>query len=95
MALSDDGTAPERLERAALSLGMALFDGTYEERLAMALVDSSDGIRSLVAYHIAELGLTGLETSLREAQPEKRGFVREVMERALQTLSGPGVPSVA
>lgn len=95
LALVDEGTGPERLQRAAPALRMALFEGTYEERLAMALVDSSDGIRSLVAYHIAELGLTGLETSLREAQPDKRGFVREVMERALQTLSGPGVPSVA
>lgn len=96
LALVEDGTAPERLQRAAPALGMALPDGTYEDRLAMALVDSSDGIRSLVAYHIAELGLTGLEPSLRDAQPEKRGFVREVMERALQTLTGPGgVPSVA
>ena len=96
LALVDEGTAPERLERASLALRMALFEGTYEERLAMALVDSSDGIRSLVAYHIAELGLTGLVSSLREAQPEKLGFVREVMERALQTLSSPGgIPSVA
>lgn len=94
LALMDDAPAPDRLAAASAALRMELFAGSYEQRLATALDDPSDATRSLVAYHIGEMGLTELATELRRAKPERKGFVREVIDRALETLTD-GVPSVA
>ena len=97
LALVDDLPPAARAERAAAALGLGreLFAGTYPQRLALALHDPSDAIRSLVAYHVAELGLADLEPELARVEDERPGFVREVIERAREALREAATPEAA
>ncbi len=88
LALLDRRPTAQRLAYAAQALSITFPPQTYPARLGAALHDRSEALRSLVAYHVAELGLTDLEPQLRDAKPDREGFVSEVMERALQALLG-------
>ena len=61
---------------------------TYEAILERLIHDGSEAIRSLSAYHVAELGLTELEPQLEASRPEAGSIVAEVVERALAVLRG-------
>lgn len=94
LAMTDDGPSPERVRRAAAALGLELPEGEYETVLEGLIDDASEAIRSLTAYHIAELGLTELEPRLKASAPAPESSVGQVVDRALQALRGE-VPSVA
>lgn len=88
VALTCDRTIDSQsLELAATALGVALPDLEYVDRLALALRDPSEGVRSLAAYHIAELGLVGLRAELRDIRPRiSSAFVVELVDRAIAHL---------
>lgn len=93
-ALTDDGPIGQRVEAASAALDLELEDGAYEQALDSLIDDPSGAIRSLTAYHIAELGLTELEGRLQESAPPAESGVGEVVDRAIATLRDE-VPSVA
>jgi AAA family ATP:ADP antiporter len=93
-ALTDDAPITLRVQAAAEALGMNLEKGSYEEALEGLIDDPSEAIRSLTAYHIAELGLTDLEARLKESAPAAESSVGQVVDRAIAALRGE-VPSVA
>ncbi len=94
LAMTDDGPIAQRVQLAAAALGLELSEGSYEDALEGLIDDASEAIRSLTAYHIAELGLTDLEPRLKASAPPPESSVGEVVERALAALRGE-VPSVA
>ena len=95
MALTDENPAERRVELAAEALGMELEPLPYEKVLEELIDDVSEALRSLTAYHIAELGLTDLEPQLEASANEPGSSVAEVVDRALEALRNGGVPSVA
>ena len=94
LALIDEASAHRRVTEAAKVLELELTEHPYEKLLEMLLSDASEAIRSLTAYHIAELGLTELEGHLEAARPESGSIVSEVVERALASLRGESLPPV-
>ncbi len=93
-ALTDDAPLAQRVEIAADALNLDLEEGSYEDALEGLIDDPSEAIRSLTAYHIAELGLTDLEARLKESAPPAESSVGQVVDRAIAALRGE-VPSVA
>lgn len=89
LALLEEGEPTARLELAAQALGRELLPTPYPDRLAAALRDPSDTVRSFVAHHIAELDLRELAPELAAARPTREGFVAEVMDRARKALAAP------
>ena len=88
LALIDDAPATRRVTEAAGVLDVELEELTYEAILERLIQDGSEAIRSLTAYHVAELGLTELEPQLEASRPEAGSIVAEVVERALAVLRG-------
>jgi AAA family ATP:ADP antiporter len=61
----------------------------YEDLLAVMLEEASESLRSLAAYHVAELGLVSLRPRLQALAPaESAFFVARVLERAVMALGG-------
>ncbi|MEM1415209.1 MAG: HEAT repeat domain-containing protein [Myxococcota bacterium] len=94
LALAEDRRDAERLAAAAAALRLSTTPHTYEQALGKLVSDASESVRSLAAYHVAELGLTGLEDTLA-GREEKSTAVSEVLENALRSLRRSEVPSVA
>ena len=71
---------------------------TYVDVLRELLEAGGTGSRSLVSYHVAELGLTLLRPVLQTLPSDRDGFVAQSVERALEVLDGksggPGEPAV-
>lgn len=93
-ALLDDAPDEERLRRSRDALGLEDAPETYEALLREMLGDESQAVRSIVAYHIGELGLTDLVEPLRQASDEATGLSREVVARALEMLTPRGMRGV-
>jgi HEAT repeat protein len=89
LALVDDDEDRSRLARAAAALGFSPVRPKYEVRLLEMLGDPNEAVRSVAAYHIAELGLSDLADDLRTAQPDEAGFLHDVIARALEMLDAP------
>ena len=58
------------------------------DAIALCIDDPSEAIRSLTAYHIAELGLTELEARLKQSAPPAESSVGQVVDRAIAALRG-------
>jgi AAA family ATP:ADP antiporter len=91
LALVDDEPDAERLARARPYYVPRLL--AYEDLLATILEYPSETLRSIVAYHIGELGLVRLRPRLEAFKPHDTGFfVARVIEKSLLLLtprSGP------
>ncbi|MEZ5367445.1 MAG: HEAT repeat domain-containing protein, partial [Bryobacterales bacterium] len=59
---------------------------TYVDVLRELLKTGGTGSRSLVSYHVAELGLTVLRPVLQTLPSDRDGFVAQSVERALEAL---------
>lgn len=93
MGLVDDASDQERLTRAG-----ALYQPTtdsYEAVLRKLLASDSDSIRSLVVYHVGELGLHDLRPEIETLEVSKVSALGEVVGRALSRLSSPGDAELA
>ena len=88
MGLVDDAPDQERLARAG-ALYQAKKD-SYEDVLRQLLAHSSDSIRSLVVYHVGELGLQDLRPEIETLEVNEISALKEVVGRALSRL-GAGV----
>jgi len=88
LALVDETDDDDRLARAhpfyqTTPLG-------YESLLATILDLPSETLSSIVAYHIAELGLVGFRERLEAFDPRQTGFfLTRVIEKALKLLTAP------
>ncbi|MFW5924781.1 MAG: HEAT repeat domain-containing protein [Myxococcota bacterium] len=87
VALLDEGPDADRLARATAALGTSPARPSYEARLVAMLQDESEAVRSIVAHHVAELGLSRLAGDLERARPSTPGFLTDVIERALDTVA--------
>jgi hypothetical protein len=80
-----------RLERTTARLGVAVerteplaeLERVHAECLRDMLLDTSDAVRSVAGYRIAELGLDGFETELRSAAVAPTGALAELSDRAV------------
>ena len=88
MGLVDDAPDPERLARAG-ALYQARTDG-YEDVLRRLLDHESDSIRSLVVYHVGELGLHDLQSKVETLGGDETSALSEVVTRALSRLTAGG-----
>lgn len=61
---------------------------TYADVLRELLEAGGTGARSLVSYHVGELGLNGLRPVLEALPSDRDGFVAQSVERALEVLDG-------
>ena len=100
LAMVDDDSIENRIQRASRVLKQPSEPATYESALVSMLDDSSEAVRGIAAYHIAELGIDDLAPELERARESNQGPVRDAIDRALRKLSarpphGKGVPSVA
>ena len=89
MGLVDDASDQERLARAG-----ALYHArkeSYEDVLRRLLAHDSDSIRSLVVYHVGELGLRDLQPQIETLEVGETSALREVVDRALSRLTGVGM----
>jgi ATP/ADP translocase/HEAT repeat protein len=94
VALVDDAPDAERLARAQPFYAPQPLD--YETLMGLILEESSESVRCIAAYHVAELGLTRLRGRLESFRsPEVGFFLSRVVERALSLLSPPGEQAVA
>ena len=94
VALVDDAPDAERLARTQPFYTAQPLD--YETLLGLILEQSSESLRCIAAYHVAELGLTRLRDRLEAFRsPEVGFFLSRVVERALSLLSAPGEQAVA
>jgi AAA family ATP:ADP antiporter len=67
----------------------------YEDLLKVLLEESSESLRCIACYHIAELGLVALRPRLVALHARERGFFAvQVLERALARLGSPPQPEV-
>jgi HEAT repeat protein len=89
MGLVDDASDQERLARAG-ALYPARKD-SYEDVLRRLLDHDSDSIRSLVVYHVGELGLHDLQRQIETLDVAETSALSEVVERALTRLTGSGM----
>ena len=89
MGLVDDASDQERLARAG-TLYQARKD-SYEDVLRRLLDHPSDSIRSLVVYHIGELGLRDLQPRIETLEVGETSALNEVVERTLTRLAGSGM----
>ncbi len=89
LALVDDVPDRDRLARAQPFYSPRPVD--YETLLAEVLEQSSESLRCIAVYHVAELGLTRLRSRLEAFRGGEVGFfLSRVAERALGLLSGAG-----
>jgi ATP:ADP antiporter, AAA family len=85
LALVDEAPDTDRLARA-LPFYVPRPLG-YEELLSTILEDPSETLRSIVAYHVGELGLVSFRARLEAFKPDDTGFfVARVIEKALRLL---------
>lgn len=94
LAIADDQPAPARLAAAAAALRLRLGRPSYEDALRALLGDGSEALRSLTAYHVAELGLTGLEDALVRRDEDGSTAVGEVLDNALRLLRRAQAPAL-
>jgi ATP:ADP antiporter, AAA family len=89
MGLVDDASDHERLARAG-ALYRARKD-SYEDVLRQLLTHESESIRSLVVYHVGELGLRSLQPEIETLEVSETSALREIVERALSRLAAGSV----
>ena len=75
MGLVDDAPDRERLARAG-TLYQVRRD-TYEDVLRRLLAHDSDSIRSLVVYHVGELGLSALQPEIESLEASETGALSQ------------------
>ena len=85
MALVDDAPDAERLARAGAAYRASQIG--YEEVLRRLLADRSTSIRSLVVYHIGELGLTELQVEIQSLGVPETSVLGGIVRSALGRLS--------
>ena len=90
LAIIDDVPDTERLARA-VPLHVRSFP-TYETALREILDQGDDTLRSLVAYHVGELGIVSMRGSVAAIKVGEGGFVAGVVERARALLDAPNKP---
>lgn len=86
-ALLGDGDDTGRLARARAALPVDAPPASYEDLLAELMLDHSEAVRCIAAYHAAEIGMSGVAEQLEQARDGSEGAFREVVERALEVLS--------
>jgi hypothetical protein len=85
-ALLDTAPAYERVARAAEALREETSTGNYETRLEAMLKDESEAVRSVAAYHVGELHLTGLGESFHSAAERSSALTSDVFARVSRLL---------
>ncbi len=85
MAVVDDLSPARKLERAGPYFTSV--QTGYIQLLEELLERPGVGIRCLVAYHVAELGIESLYPTLRKLPEDSSGFVGRTVERALRLAS--------
>ncbi|MGE0787817.1 MAG: hypothetical protein AB7S26_19235 [Sandaracinaceae bacterium] len=85
-ALLSDADDSGRLARARGELDVPDLPERYADLLAELVVDPSEAVRTIAAYHAAELELTEVEEQLLEARELADGLSLDVITRALNTL---------
>ena len=86
IALVDEGPDEERLVRAVDATGYRPERTDYSGRLRTMLLDGSEAVRCVAAYHVGELGLSELHAPLTDARPEASAYLSDIIDRALATL---------
>lgn len=85
LAVIDDLSPEQKLKRAGRYFTSVRVG--YNQLLKELLKRPGVGIRCLVAYHIAELGIESLYSTLRKLPKDSAGFVSGTVERALRLAS--------
>ena len=85
VAVIDDLSPRQKLERAGPDFTSVRVE--YNQLLRELLERPGVGIRCLVAYHIGELGIESLYSTLRELPEDSAGFVSSTVERGLSLAS--------
>lgn len=93
LALVDDAPDADRLARAGAFRQRR--DGGYEGVLRELLNDYSESIRSLVVYHVGELGLHDLQSELETLEVPESSVLRGVVQSALERLTRAGARELA
>ena len=93
-ALLDDAPDEDRLRRVRETTSLGPLPDGYQALLREMLDDQSQAVRSIVAHHVGELGLTELAEPLRDANEGATGLAREVVARALELLAPRGMRGV-
>jgi ATP:ADP antiporter, AAA family len=91
IALVDEGPDEERLVRAIDATGYRPEHTDYSGRLRTMLLDGSEAVRCVAAYHVGELGLSELHAPLTDARPEASAYLSDIIDRALAALILPPV----
>ncbi len=84
LALVDELSDREKLSRSGVF--HLPFSTDYASLMRVLLEEGSVGIRSLVAHHVGELGLTELRADLESLPSDPGGMVSRSVERALHML---------
>lgn len=87
LALVDESSAEEKL--AEIDSYAADHLPTYERALSELLAQRSDSLRSLAAYHVAELGLDDFRPELQALEREPSPLLSDVGREALRRLLAP------
>ena len=85
-ALLGDGEDRSRLARARGALSVEPPPASYADLLTELVVDHSEAVRCIAAYHAAELDMHEVTEHLEEARERAEGLTLEVVERALASL---------
>lgn len=91
VALVEDASDEERLQRACDATGFRPARTDYAGRLQTMLTDGSEAVRCVSAYHVGELGLTELHVPLEAARPAASAYLSDIIDRTLATLAMPPV----
>jgi hypothetical protein len=85
-ALVDEGPDEERLARAIDATGYRPEHTDYSGRLRTMLMDGSEAVRCVAAYHVGELGLSELHEPLANARPAASAYLSDIIDRTLAAL---------
>jgi ATP:ADP antiporter, AAA family len=93
-ALLDSELDAACIARAAEALREPLAISSYELRIEAMLADESEAVRSVAAYHVGELGLTGLGESFSNARSRSSELTSDVFARVARLLDRVSVAEV-